>query len=58
MIARWKEELKARRTELGEYEAANSQYNQVIDEFWDYGPNDHTRAIEISHRYLKEAQQK
>jgi arylsulfatase A-like enzyme len=53
IIARLKADLKVRRTELGEYAAEKSQYNAVIDEYWNYGSEQRARAIEISAEYTK-----
>lgn len=53
IIARLKADLKVRQTELGEYAAEKSQYNAVIDEYWNYGSEQRARAIEISAEYTK-----
>ena len=46
-----KKQLKTRRAELGE-DDPEIPFNRVIDEFWDYGPQQHARAVEISNQYL------
>ena len=50
VITALKKELKAMRASYGE---DNPEFacNAVIEEFWDYGPEQRARAIEISHQY-------
>ncbi len=45
-----KKQLKARRAELGE-DDPKFACNKVIDQFWDYGPAERARAVEISNHY-------
>ena len=52
-----KKQLGARRTELGE-DDPKFAHNRVIKDFWDYGPEESARAIEISHRYRIEKKEK
>ena len=56
VIADLKAQLKALRKQYGE-DDPKFACNQVIDAFWDYGPEAKARAIEISHTYLKAKQQ-
>ncbi|VGO18298.1 sulfatase family protein [Pontiella sulfatireligans] len=50
VIADLKTQLKARRAELGE-DDPKFACNQVINEFWEYGPEERARAIEIADGY-------
>ncbi|WP_222846157.1 sulfatase family protein [Pontiella sulfatireligans] len=52
VIEKLKAALKTRRAELGE-DDPKFACNKVIDEFWDYGPEEHARAVEISNSFGK-----
>lgn len=52
VVADLKSQLKNLRTEYGE-DGGDYPCNQVIDEFWEYGPEERARAIEISNQYRK-----
>jgi arylsulfatase A-like enzyme len=48
IIEQMKKDLKVRRTELGE-DHPDIPFNKVIDEFWDYGPEEKAKAVALSH---------
>ncbi|MDZ8120010.1 sulfatase family protein [Pontiella agarivorans] len=52
VIERLKKELKGLRAQYQE-DGANIPFNKVIDEYWDYGPEERAKAVKISNEYLK-----
>ena len=53
VVVQLKEQLRARRAEVGDTDEAFPEMRAVIEEFWDYGEADRAKAIELSHEYAK-----
>lgn len=55
IIEKLKKDLKIRRTELDE-DGPEIPFNKVIDEYWNYGPEQHAKAVGISNYQRKLAE--